>query len=248
MMVIYVLIHNLKEGEELIRCPFCPYFEVRHNDEANPGAIFLYCQRAECHKTSCIICKKNCPSSVDGYVSYQESETHALCGELKEAKLMVDQAVERGIKIPCPTCNVSGMKDDNCTHMTCSNCSEVWCYFCGRKESDCDKADPDGTISSHNEGWEDNIGTRCPMYLSSLSETHGWPEDEDACLELFHNLRARGLLKRAVRALGRPLCDRLDAQFSSFSSCGFSMEEIESADAQWPELCAVIQGVVPDDT
>jgi hypothetical protein len=244
MLAVLCAKEILEEGEELVNCPFCPYFEVRFT---RGGANFLHCRRDKCLKTSCIICRKSCPSFADGYEDEEESEEslaalekHFLCAELKEPKLILEHAVEQGLKIPCPSCHVSGMKDTNCTHMTCSNCAQVWCYFCGRKESDCDKEVPAENIYSHNADWEDKLGTRCPMYLSELSESHSWPVDEDACLELFHTLRARCFLKRAVRALGPTLCDRLDAHFSSIRSCGFSMEEIESADAQWPELCAVI--------
>jgi hypothetical protein len=235
----------LQEGEEVASCPFCPYFEIRYSSS---GANFVHCRGEKCKKCSCIICKKECPSFSDGFVTREDSlgnqaalEKHFMCAELKAPKLMVEQAIEHGFKIPCPSCHVSGMKDNACTHMTCSNCSQVWCYFCGRKESDCNKEDPAGSIYSHNEDWQDNIGTRCPMFLSSLSETHDWPVHEDDCLALFHNLRTRCLLQRAVRALGRPMCDRLDAHFSTLSSCGYSMEEIESAGEKWPAICAVIQ-------
>lgn len=47
--------------------------------------------------------------------------------------------------------------------MTCPECQTSWCYFCGLKESDCDKAEAtissnesEAAISRHNFDWESN--------------------------------------------------------------------------------------------
>ncbi len=235
----------LQDGEKLVSCPFCPYFEIRTSFE---GAIFFDCQRMKCNKKSCVICKKSCPKLEDGYEDDYDSTTkmteiegHFLCAELEKSKLAIEHAVEDGFKIRCPSCRVSGMKDNNCTHMQCSNCGQSWCYFCGRKEEDCPKDDPNGNIFSHNADWPRHLGARCPMYLSELSNRHSWPVDEDACLTLFHRLRALLFLKETLGTFAPGEHERLERHFSSISGSGFTVAEIEQADSRWPELCAIIK-------
>ena len=47
--------------------------------------------------------------------------------------------------------------------MICPECQTCWCYFCGLKESDCDKGDQSGfifeatvSIYHHNANWINN--------------------------------------------------------------------------------------------
>ena len=202
----------------------------------------------KCSKRSCVICKKSCTKLEEGYendddsiAGLQDIEKHFLCAELQKPKHAIERAVEDGFKIRCPSCKISGMKDNNCTHMQCSNCGQSWCYFCGRKEEDCPKSDPAGNIFAHNVDWPHHLGDRCPMYLSELSEIHDWPVDEDACLTLFHRLRALLFLKEALADIAPRERERLEQLFSSIAGSGFTAAEIERADARWPRLCAIIK-------
>jgi hypothetical protein len=43
--------------------------------------------------------------------------------------------------------------------MSCPECQTYWCYFCGLKESDCDKSGSNEEASSiyqHNTDWSTN--------------------------------------------------------------------------------------------
>lgn len=46
----------------------------------------------------------------------------------------------------CPYCGLGGVKDDGCTHMACGNCNGIWCYFCGKKNEELNKANQNGNI------------------------------------------------------------------------------------------------------
>ena len=59
--------------------------------------------------------------------SQEDCEKHIMvCVELQEDKDVVDNAMEMGQKIKCPSCDLAGRKDDSCLHMTCTRCSTVW--------------------------------------------------------------------------------------------------------------------------
>mmetsp|Transcript_12667 Transcript_12667/g.12764 ORF Transcript_12667/g.12764 Transcript_12667/m.12764 type:complete len:86 (+) Transcript_12667:480-737(+) len=77
---------------------------------------------------------------------------HQMCVELYPLKTKIENAIEEGEFRRCPQCGLSGRKDEYCTHMTCSVCQTVWCYFCGKKEVDCDKDYPGNNIYAHNIG------------------------------------------------------------------------------------------------
>ena len=82
--------------------------------------------------------------------------------------------------MPCPGCGLAGRKDDSCTHMNCVMCEEIWCYICGKQESELDKADPNRTIYGHNVGWETQPQRRCPMYFFAISDVDSrWPREEE---------------------------------------------------------------------
>ncbi|CAF1287810.1 unnamed protein product, partial [Didymodactylos carnosus] len=165
------------------------YVEIREKSE---GAQFMFCKHRDCGKTSCLICLRDCPTFEQGYEvneyeeyedNIDEMEHHFICATLKNEKQIFDTTIEKGQKVACPGCGLAGMKDDACTHMTCPNCHTSWCYFCGLKEQECDKALPNDekeiTISDHNVDWERNP-KRCPMYLTVIQDVDlSWPENED---------------------------------------------------------------------
>ena len=94
---------------------------------------------------------------------------HSLCRVLRPIKAMVDKAIENGSQVKCPSCGLSGRKDDACLHMKCPRpgCEIEFCYLCGLSVNECDKGAPneeDGEtddIYLHNRDWESNPN-RCP--------------------------------------------------------------------------------------
>jgi hypothetical protein len=145
--------------------------------------------------------------------SQAELERHLSCVALREEKAAFEKALADGGGQTCPGCGVVGRKDGMCTHMTCQECSTVWCYICGLSVDECDKAPRVGSASrepiyGHNEDWKTNP-KRCPMYLSSISDIdEEWEFDdedmdedfdeedlEELCLDKFHKWRALQKLK-----------------------------------------------------
>ncbi|CAF1012920.1 unnamed protein product [Didymodactylos carnosus] len=212
----------LQENEELVHCSFCSYVEIREKSE---GAQFIFCKHKDCGKTSCLICLRDCPTFEQGYEvsdydSYsddiEEMERHFICATLKAEKKMLDTSIENGQKMSCPGCGLSGMKDD-----ACPSCQTSWCYFCGLKEVDCDKAQTgkESSIYDHNVDWDSNP-ERCPMYLTAIQDIDpSWPEDEDQCLEHFHRLRSLRLLRDAYETLGDAKFRKLNKQFGIIENC-----------------------------
>ena len=45
-----------------------------------------------------------------------------VCVELHSCKEMVEKAIETGSQQHCPYCQLTGLKDDGCTHMVCERC------------------------------------------------------------------------------------------------------------------------------
>ncbi|CAF1220169.1 unnamed protein product [Rotaria magnacalcarata] len=220
----------LDEDERLDDCPFCTNAVIRN---VNASYIF-YCDHPECGKVSCLICRKACPKFEDDYATDEliaEMEKHFICAALADDKRELDRYVELGQKVPCPNCGLAGMKDGACTHMTCPKCSQLWCYFCGKKVEDCDRArDSNNGIFDHNHNWERNP-KRCPMYLTQIHEVNDrWPEDEFECLAIFHRNRSLRLLREAFEKLGEERIKQVDAHFNTITTCGFTFEEILEED------------------
>jgi hypothetical protein len=230
-MLIFVWAKEfLDEDERLDNCPFCNYAVIRNINDTN----IFYCAHPDCMKISCLICRKVCPKFLNNYCTDEqlvEMEKHFTCAVLAADKQKFDEYLEAGQKVPCPKCGIAGMKDDACTHMTCLNCSQLWCYFCGKKTEDCDRA-PDGTngIIDHNTHWESNLN-RCPMYMTQIYDIDSrWPDDEMQCLIMFHRNRSLRLLREVFEILGRDRIDQLDRHFNSVTTCGFTRDEILDED------------------
>ncbi|CAF3027473.1 unnamed protein product [Rotaria socialis] len=231
----HILVFSLAKGflrgdERLDHCPFCTNAVIRNIHAAH----IFYCDHPECGKVSCLICRKACPKIEDDYAMDEEiaeMEKHFKCAELADDKHELDRYVELGQKVPCPTCGLAGMKDDACTHMTCPKCSQLWCYFCGKKVEDCERArDSNNGIFDHNHNWERNP-KRCPMYLTQLSELDNrWPEDEFECLAMLHRNRSLRLLREAFEKLGEERIKQVDDHFNTITTCGFTYEEILEED------------------
>ena len=121
----------LKPGEELIECKECGLFEVVSDDP-----VLWWCPHCDCG--TCRVCNKDLLTGKDKYNIFQSP--HNNCVTLREPKALIEQAIEEGSKMRCPSCKLAGRKDDACTHMTCTKCSTSWCYVCGLDVLKCDKA------------------------------------------------------------------------------------------------------------
>lgn len=74
--------------------------------------------------------------------------------------------------------------------------------MCGLPEDLLDKANPDANIYSHNEEWYNNLGKRCPMYLTEIHDVDkDWSENEDECLARFHRIKTIVSLKEFIKAV-----------------------------------------------
>ncbi|CAF2811997.1 unnamed protein product [Rotaria sp. Silwood2] len=225
-MLATVLATVISSNERLDNCPFCCYIVIRGVHDAS----ILHCERPDCGITSCLVCRKACPKIRGPYVTQSEEDEmmkHFMCESLANEKKMFDQAIESGQKMSCPKCGLAGMKDDSCTHMTCQKCSQVWCYFCGKRLEDCNRA-TGGTngIIDHNHNWHINPN-RCPMYFTQIQDFDTrWPNNEIDCLNMFHRIRTLRLLREVFEVLGEERIQELNHHFHSFDSCGFSLNEI----------------------
>ncbi|CAF1276804.1 unnamed protein product [Adineta steineri] len=216
--------------ERLDNCPFCSSAVIRGKNDPK----FFSCKHPECGKTSCLVCRKACPSLSSDYATEAQQEEifqHFTCAELADDKQAFDLAVENGQKVSCPKCGLAGMKDDSCTHMTCPTCCQVWCYFCGKRVEDCDKEqNGNNGIIDHNHDWDVNP-KRCPMYFTQIQDIDPrWPDNETNCLIMFHRNRSLRLLRDVLGKLGKDRIDKLNNHFHVLDSCGFSLREILQED------------------
>eukprot|EP01034_Spumella_vulgaris_P025416 gene25416-31874_t len=251
---------QIGEDEKVTGCPSCSYFEIR-SKECN-GMDFMFCQNAPCRRTTCVHCFGTCKKvNFGGYNEEDEERVqrdntsflyHLECGELAKDKIAFETAIVKGSVRECPSCGVAGIKDDNCTHITCQACDAKFCYVCGLAEAAANKSTSQGrtgTIYAHNVNWKTNP-RRCPMYLHQIHEVDPrWPslndEDEDddgegegeereygdaACVNVFVRIRTLTLLRAAVNAMGMDRFQRLRAKYASVNNCGFSTHDIMTSD------------------
>jgi hypothetical protein len=230
MLVLVWARELLEQDERLDNCPFCCYAVIRNINDPK----FISCDRKECGITSCLVCRKVCPNLKTAYLNRRQQDElikHLTCAELADSKRIFDEALEGGQKVSCPKCSLAGMKDDSCTHMTCPTCSQIWCYFCGKKLEDCNKSEG-GTngIFDHNHNWHSNPD-RCPMYFTQIHDIDDrWPDDDEQCLIMFHRNRSLRLLRDVFNVLGRERINELNQHFHALDSCGFTVDEILKED------------------
>jgi hypothetical protein len=141
---------------------------------------------------------------------------------------MIGKAIESGSQQQCPYCQLTGLKDDGCTHMVCQRCGLTWCYLCGMKEDEClvdDDAEP--SLSAHNQDWEKHEG-RCPMSLVSIHELDDrWPQVDRDCLEYFHRYKTLCQLYDVLKIVGEDKLDELNQNFGLIDVSGYTIEEIK---------------------
>ena len=141
---------------------------------------------------------------------------------------MIETAIESGSQQCCPYCQLTGVKDDGCTHMGCERCGHVWCYLCGMKENECKvRDDVEPSLSAHNEGWESNE-ERCAMNLISIHALDKrWPEIERDCLEYFHRYRTLSELFNVLKIIGEEKFNEVNQYFGIINASGYTIEEIK---------------------
>ena len=123
-----------------------------------------------------------------------------------------------------------GVKDLECTHIRCAKCATYFCYVCGVEDKHLDKANPSGSIFSHNDDWDINP-KRCPLQLSQISELDDtWSEDEKSCIARISRVHTIKLLRDAVLKMGLPTFRRIRKKYGAVRNCGFSEEEILKED------------------
>lgn len=230
-MITLNQIGDLSENEVICRCPFCSYLEIRFKS----GINFVFCQKETCKKRSCFFCYAECPVQDFEVLSEDNNQNekieifrHFECSKLGHHLFKLEDAIDKGMKSKCPKCGLGGMKDDGCTHIACAKCGTNFCYICGLSEKDCDKADPSGSIFSHNADWEKNK-KRCPMYLSQISEIdQSWPENDDESLEYFHRMNTMMLVKKAIAEIGEEFA-LIEAKYSFLNKHGLVLDQIMKA-------------------
>lgn len=220
----------ISPNERLDNCSFCSFAVIR--DVQAPK--LLECQHPQCRKSSCLVCRKECPKLQHAYSNDEHTEQliyHLRCEALAREKEIFDEALESGQKLPCPKCGLAGMKDSSCTHMTCPTCSQVWCYLCGKAEEQCDKANNGvNGIYDHNYDWHRNKN-RCPMYFTQIQDVDDrWPDDDEHCLIMFHRHRTLTLLREVFQRLSEEKIGELNEHFNSLNACGFTKDEILKED------------------
>jgi len=254
-----LLLHDksnlLAANEMIIDCPFCKYFEICEKDK---GHIFMFCKNSgsnvgvnasggecsdkieSCKRVTCMFCRSEViPPTDDVNEAKTEMESHFICAELSPSKLQIDNAIYLGCNSPCPECGLSGIKNDACTHMTCIKCQALWCYICGFKVQECDKAPNqdysewenfDENIHLHNIDWKTNE-KRCPMYLYEIKEIDDrWPGDPTECVNFFVRLRTMKLIKAVVDNIGRDKYNVLEEKYASIQNNGFPIEDCLATD------------------
>lgn len=239
---------KLNENEMWIECPYCDYREIR-NTSNDP--FMVYCQNEICKKITCFYCYKEITDSqlhkINEILLYSSSDdsddsddnteddnNHLNCWRYGNIKNKIEELIEKGACQECPSCKLRGQKDDSCLHMTCPECNQIWCYFCGLKVEDADKEDDgNNNIYSHNVDWSSNV-KRCPMYFTQIADIDDdWPEQEEECMVKFHRFKTLGLLKKEFDKIGENEFKKL---LKIFPQCigGYTLDEIKEFDLEKP--------------
>ena len=224
----FMILQTLKPGPEeiVMTCPFCNYFEVRNKN----GSMFVFCQDQNCGKRSCYFCHQECPL-VEGFED-ENSDTYKHfmnCFSLAEGVAELEKAVEIGMKIGCPKCGLSGVKDDNCTHITCAGCSCIYCYFCGQDDVNCNKSSSQTTIYGHNVDWQRNP-FRCPMYLQEISQIDKtWANNARESLQKFTKIRIIKKVQETIAKLGSQKFEFIEQRTGFLKKNDITRQELAKA-------------------
>eukprot|EP01006_Ploeotia_vitrea_P047984 TRINITY_DN67184_c15_g15_i1.p1 TRINITY_DN67184_c15_g15~~TRINITY_DN67184_c15_g15_i1.p1 ORF type:complete len:729 (-),score=313.09 TRINITY_DN67184_c15_g15_i1:43-1929(-) len=124
-------------------------FAPDKDPEINLTSQFFHCRTEHCNSSVCLRCNK---------FMKRDDELHHVCvlDEITQLYLLVVDTLSSAAAMKCPHCGKMGMKDLNCTHISCPCGGRTWCYGCGQ-------VPPEG-FSKHNSWtWKEPKG--CPMYL-----------------------------------------------------------------------------------
>ena len=159
--------------------------------------------------------------------------SHEKCYLSKDIKNDWEEALAKGTKRSCPECGVGGVKDDSCTHMTCDNCNTVWCYLCGKKESDLDKSDSNGTIYKHNDNWNTN-SKRCPMYLTQIGQIDDrWSTASDLdAKNLFHKILTYKEINKFFKKYSMKEFKKACKAIPTIAQHGYDLKEAKTMDLE----------------
>lgn len=246
---------ELPPDEVMHTCPFCPFFYTRLLSEgaSTAEALFIHCMSPECRKVSCALCHKECVPCDDEDEDEDDEAVqlgmaeHFACAEKEREwsqwRKEFEDAIEKGIKFPCPRCGHGGVKDDACTHMTCDSCHTVWCYICGldTASEDCSKAAKSGNHLHTTDEYRHSVNwhvdeKRCPMYLNQIHQVdESWPEDDEQAKEHLHRLRCLRNLKASYDKMGQARYRGLIDAFPRLGDAsGFTEEDILKVDVDAP--------------
>eukprot|EP00457_Paulinella_chromatophora_P004976 gb/GEZN01004989.1/.p1 GENE.gb/GEZN01004989.1/~~gb/GEZN01004989.1/.p1 ORF type:complete len:367 (-),score=53.54 gb/GEZN01004989.1/:659-1759(-) len=208
----------VNEQEVLVNCPFCKYAAVADKKEV---PLLFFCEAPECKKRSCTICRK--------VVTQEEADMHLIdCAQHGQVYQEVQELVENGNTVPCPSCGLRGQKDGNCTHMTCPRCKTRWCYCCGYDEHKGSTTTAGGAVwpLAHNEEWKTNR-SRCPLYLQEFHEIdQSFSDDVILAVVTFHQQRTLRLLQRKLQEVGLVKFRAMLGKFPNAMS-GYTLEQIQ---------------------
>ncbi|CAI2362279.1 unnamed protein product [Moneuplotes crassus] len=222
-------------------CPLnCSYPEiVKTNEDCIP---LFFCQRKGCKKTSCKTCHEEIKTPDSERVNkaeYKEiikqMDKHFTCYDNKILKEEWEELLMKGSSRSCPQCGYGGIKDDNCTHISCQKCSTMWCYFCGLSEKDCDKdpiseARSKKKIFAHNKNWETNP-KRCPLFLTGIVEIDPrYSLSDRKSKKVFHKLILYTEVRNFINKHGMKAYKGLMKQFPPLSDHGIDIEKAMNAD------------------
>jgi hypothetical protein len=164
---------------------------------------------------------------------------HFKCIELAELKSSIETILGKGAMRRCPTCKLAGRKDTACTHMTCPKCATKWCYFCGKDEKVLVDVQSGQTIYTHNEGWQ-YFPQACPMYFTEIEEFDDrWPLDEEECLDRFHGILTKKLVKEKIQSVGMEEFSKVLEQFPGIKNSLPEFEELETDDVKNPFIIKI---------
>eukprot|EP00475_Leptophrys_vorax_P002897 TRINITY_DN11649_c0_g1_i2.p1 TRINITY_DN11649_c0_g1~~TRINITY_DN11649_c0_g1_i2.p1 ORF type:complete len:735 (-),score=139.40 TRINITY_DN11649_c0_g1_i2:2496-4478(-) len=162
--------------------------EQKSSKEDVMTSQFFVCRNLFCDGAFCLKCESFLKKQV---LSYHFCSTDPV----EKLYSRVVETLATGSSRSCPNCGTSGMKDLNCTHITCDKCSQRFCYVCGTAESKLE-----GGFDGHND-WDihNPQPNKCPMYLHYK---YGNGEDPAQALDSFHRelqISAIAKLKEEVK-------------------------------------------------
>eukprot|EP00943_MAST-04B_sp_MAST-4B-sp1_P000763 g763.t1 len=230
---------KIADDEQIIKCSTCSWFYVNFG----PKPPFVNCQ-GECKRASCFVCHKSVKIRPETEEEEQELSSHFAHND-PVLSLYYKKWMEAFdcCRTTCPNsnCEITGIKDDACTHMTCDGCRTQYCYFCGLSVDACDKATDEELAASnstnmtpiyrHNVNWRNNA-KRCPMYLVAIADKDDtWPETDQECCEHLSSLKAKLALRQVYEEMGDAVFQQLASAFVPVATTlhSFPLDSIKSA-------------------